>query len=425
MTNTRSTRTLHDGWRMVRLDEVAQVNPRRPRLSLDPETLVTFLPMAAVSEDCSGIVTPLQRPYQEISKGYTYFQKNDILFAKITPCLQNGKHALATGLHNGFGFGTTEFHVLRARACIDPRHLFRVVTQAVNIEKFANSFTGTAGQQRVQPEVLKSLRFHLPPLAEQLAIAEVLDAIDDGIQRMGEVISATERLREALLQELLTKGLPGWHTEWQEHPNLGTIPADWQVVRLGDISERPKYGATAPALPREHGGPRYVRITDITNDGRLRRTDARSADPSKVKGYELEKGDLLFARSGSVGRTYLYREVDGPCTYAGYLIRFRPRLDMILPQFVSEFTHSQSYMRWTRAMRRVGAQPNINASEYSDLRIPLPKLKEQATIIEVLNSINDVIESTRMQAESLATFKDSMTDILLRGRLRVRKEGPS
>ena len=82
------------GWRRVRLGDVAEVNPRRPRLSVSADTPVTFLPMAALAERSQGITARESRPYSEASKGYTYFQENDLLFSKITPCLQNGKHTL-------------------------------------------------------------------------------------------------------------------------------------------------------------------------------------------------------------------------------------------------------------------------------------------------------------------------------------------
>ena len=79
--------------------------------------------------------------------------------------------------------------------------------------------------------------FLLPPLAEQRAIAAVLDSIDHAIERTAEVIAATERLRNALLHRLLTRGVPGWHSQWREAPGIGTIPASWDVARLGDVAE--------------------------------------------------------------------------------------------------------------------------------------------------------------------------------------------
>ena len=170
-------------------------------------------------------------------------------------------------------------------------------------------------------DATRNLAILLPPLPEQMAIAAVLDSIDDAIEGTEAVIAATEQLRDSLLHQLLTRGVPGWHTEWKEAPGLGTILAAWEVVRLGEVCAPPEYGASASARPFDPKLPRYVRITDITDDGRLRKADVASADPSAVDGYELGPGDLLFARSGAtVGKTYLYRPEDGPCVYAGYLI---------------------------------------------------------------------------------------------------------
>ena len=186
---------------------------------------------------------------------------------------------------------------------------------------------------------VRSLPILLPPLAEQRAIAAVLDAIDDAIEHAEAVIAATEHLRDALLHDLLTLGVPGWHTEWRDVPGLGVVPASWDVVRLGDVCAPPEYGASAPAQPFDPHLPRYVRITDLTDDGRLRSEGARSAVPSQVEGYELEPGDVLFARSGAtVGKTYLHRPKDGPCVYAGYLIRFRPLPNSILPALLELWT---------------------------------------------------------------------------------------
>ena len=172
---------------------------------------------------------------------------------------------------------------------------------------------GNTGYPSLSLEDLGSAPIDLPPLAEQRGIAAVLDAIDEAIERSEAVIAATEELRRSLLHELLSRGVPGRHSEWREVRGLGVVPACWEVVRLGEVCQRPEYGAGASARPFDPALPRYVRITDITDDGRLRAGDARSADPSEVDGYELEPGDLLFARSGAtVGKTYLHRQSDGP-----------------------------------------------------------------------------------------------------------------
>ena len=263
-------RVLPLDWLATRVGDVAQVNPRRPRIDISSETPVAFLPMAAISDQLLGVVEIQSRPFQEVSNGYTYFEEGDVLFAKITPCLQNGKHTLLSDLTQGFGFGSTEFHVIRAGNNLDPRHLFRVLTQPSSIKECVASFTGTAGQQRVQPEVLRSLPIFLPPLPEQRAIAAVLDSIDGAIERTDDVIAATERLRDALLHELLTRGVPGRHSAWKDVLGLGTMPA---VVGGGAVGgrvrnprnpRRPQSERAMRAFDTSMLRPYGCRITDIT-----------------------------------------------------------------------------------------------------------------------------------------------------------------
>lgn len=110
---------LPDGWESCQLGDVAQLNPRRPAdLARDNDAPTTFVPMAAVDETLGTITRPETRPFAEVKKGYTCFAEGDVLFAKITPCLQNGKHAIARDLTDGVGFGSTEFHVLRPGPCV-------------------------------------------------------------------------------------------------------------------------------------------------------------------------------------------------------------------------------------------------------------------------------------------------------------------
>ena len=194
------------------------------------------------------------------------------------------------------------------------------------------------------------------------------------------------------------------------------VPDGWRVVRLGDVCSAPQYGAAASARDYAPNLPRYVRISDITDDGRLKAEDLKSANPEQVQGFALSPGDLLFARSGSVGRTYLYRSSDGPCVFAGYLIRFRPIPDLALPEYLEHWTHSQAYFNWVNAVSRQGAQTNINAREYASLRIPLPPLPEQRAIAAVLDGIDDAIEASESVASATETLRDSLLhELLTRG----------
>ena len=416
-----------DGWQAVRLGEVAAVNPKRPRLSAADDAAVPFIPMAAVGENCAGILVREEREYRAVRSGYTYFEENDVLFSKITPCLQNGKHALARQITGGFGFGTTEFHVVRAGAGLDPRHLFRVLTQPQNIERCTRSFSGTAGQQRVQPEILRSLPTLLPPLPEQRAIAAVLDSIDEAIERTEEVIAATERVRDALLHELLTRGLPGRHSEWTDVPGLGTVPACWDVVRLGEMCERITKGTTPTTLGYEYAesGVRFLRVENIAEgkiEGGESRFIAEEAHRALTRSV-LKKGDLLLSIAGALGRSALVTTDVLPANVNQALAIIR--LDdngRTFPGFVSLSLRAGAIRTQVDDMRSELAQANINLQQVASLRVPLPPVTEQQAIVATLDGIDASIERAREERARLHSLQAAAADALLTGRVRVTAE---
>lgn len=154
------------GWGLTTLGECCELNPKRPR-NISDDLLVSFVPMPAVSEngkmDCSDV-----RLYSDVKKGFTYFAENDVLFAKITPCMENGKGAIATGLSNGIGSGSTEFHVLRPKSGISNPYWIYILTMFDNFRLNAKKvMTGTGGQLRVPAYFLKEYPISLPPIELQ------------------------------------------------------------------------------------------------------------------------------------------------------------------------------------------------------------------------------------------------------------------
>ena len=189
----------------------------------------------------------------------------------------------------------------------------------------------------------RSLPILLPPLSEQRAIAAVLDSIDEAIERTEAVIAATERLRDALLHELLTRGVRGWHSAWKDAPGLGTIPASWAVVRLGEVLESTTYGTNEPLGTR--GEMVVLRMNNLQN-GELDLSEVRRADLSKKEVHELNlvRGDILFNRTNSldlVGKVGVVRNLPELISFASYLIRLRtvgePRKLILAQCFVVVF----------------------------------------------------------------------------------------
>ena len=172
---------------MAQLGDVALINPSTDIQTSDSE-MVSFVPMAAVSDELGEVTAPEIRAYQEVKSGYTRFAENDVIWAKITPCMQNGKCAVAKNLQNGVGCGSTEFHVIRVKdaAYTLPKYIW-VILRLHHVRQAAQRyFIGSAGQQRVPVDFLTDLHIPLPPLAIQREIVRQVEAGRTEVARLRE-----------------------------------------------------------------------------------------------------------------------------------------------------------------------------------------------------------------------------------------------
>jgi type I restriction enzyme S subunit len=205
---------LPDGWKQKLLSDssVATLNPKKSEVSsLDARLEVTFVPMAAVDDGSGTIVRPEVRRLGEVKKGYTYFKERDVIFAKITPCMENGKSAIAHGLRNGIGFGSTEFHVVRAGPEARPEWLHLILRSQQVRDDAENAMHGAAGQQRVPIDFLEELEIPVPPLAEQRRIVARVELLTSRSQQLHELnISLVEDMTRLLRAEYkhITEGAP-------------------------------------------------------------------------------------------------------------------------------------------------------------------------------------------------------------------------
>lgn len=159
-----------------KISNLCLVNPAKPK-NIDDNLLVSFLPMANVSEQGNADLSVI-RKYQEVKKGFTYFQDDDILFAKITPCMENGKGALVKNLKNNIGFGSTEFHVIRVQKALIPQYLF-TITQSKSFRSLAKAnMTGSVGQQRVPASFIENFSIPVPPFPLQNKFAQFVQQVE-------------------------------------------------------------------------------------------------------------------------------------------------------------------------------------------------------------------------------------------------------
>ena len=244
------------------------MNPVKSQLTgLDLDDEVSFVPMEAVGEK-GEMITTTTKLLREVYSGYTYFRDGDVVLAKITPCFENGKGAIAQGLKNSVAFGTTEFHVIRAEDEINERWLYYLTTSH-HFRKIGESeMFGAGGQKRIPENFIKDFRVALPPLPDQQKIANFLDRktaqIDCLIEKKRALITKLKEKRLAVITQAVTRGLSAEALAKeglsQEAPLkdsgiewLGKVPKHWEVISLHHLV-RMRSGEAITSSNIEEGG---------------------------------------------------------------------------------------------------------------------------------------------------------------------------
>ena len=181
------------------LGDCCELNPRRPSLDLEDTDNVSFVPMPSVSEN-GYLQDVTDEEYGKVKKGFTYFENGDVLFAKITPCMENGKGAIAEGLTNNIGMGSTEFHVLRPiEGLSSPYWLLALTRLPIFRERASKNMTGTGGQKRVPANYLENFMVGLPPIEEQNRFENIYKQADKSGFELRKSIDAIDAVIKSLI----------------------------------------------------------------------------------------------------------------------------------------------------------------------------------------------------------------------------------
>jgi len=280
------------------------------------------------------------------------------------------------------------------------------------------TFNEASGVPSLSAPNIHNIRMALPPLPEQQKIAAILTCVDNKIEVIDEQIAKAETLKKGLMQKLLSEGIG--HTEFKES-EIGRIPKEWEVVRLGDcIVGKGRYGINAPAVDQDESLPIYLRITDIDENGRFISSNKKCVSHKDSSDYKLSEGDIVFARTGNTtGKTYLYNPDDGELVYAGFLIKFTPNKSKLDSYYLKLITGTARYWNWVKVMSTRTGQPGINSEEYAKFLLPLPPLPEQKQIAKILSTADDKLETLREKRERYEQLKKGLMQKLLTGEVRV------
>lgn len=287
------------------------------------------------------------------------------------------------------------------QALVDLRYLYHWFTSPQTQAKLRSYSNKTTNISNLDHSRTLGTELPLPPLEEQRRIAAILDRVQ-----------GLEKLAESQIKQLDALANSSFQKSIDDARRRGTL----KEKGLGNISiVAGQYGATCSSAPYDSNLPRYVRITDIQDDGHLSPVIVSPAGPpNSWADLQLDPGDLLFARSGAtVGKSYMHTSGDGNCVFAGYLIRFRIDPKIALPEFVYGFTRTEAYRCWVASTQRAVAQPNINAKQYSSLAIPLPPLDEQQAYCATYRRIKEQSKAARKRQFHLVQLRHSLSRSLL------------
>jgi type I restriction enzyme S subunit len=230
---------LPQGWAEVLLPEICILNPPKPPSdALAPEAPVTFVPMPAVDEDLGTITKPQTPRFADVRKGYTAFQEEDVIMAKITPCMENGKAAVARNLENSLGFGSTEFHVFRSNGAALPEYIFQYIRQESYRHDAESEMTGSVGQKRVPVRFLEQTVLPLPPLPEQKRIITAVGYLSARLTLTRDRLAKAPKILKAFRQSVLAAACSGRLTQDWREKHQDTESATKFLIRIRELREK-------------------------------------------------------------------------------------------------------------------------------------------------------------------------------------------
>ncbi|MDD4749266.1 MAG: restriction endonuclease subunit S, partial [Methanosarcinaceae archaeon] len=229
------------------------------------------------------------------------------------------------------------------------------------------------------------------------------------------IIEKTELLKKGLMQKLLTKGIG--HTKFK-NTELGEIPEEWKITKLGDYSEKIQYGYTQSSS-QEPIGPKFLRITDIKNNSvNWNKVPYCSCSDKDYEKYKIRENDIVFARTGATtGKSYLITKPP-KTVFASYLIKVRVNIKLN-PNFVYYFFQTQKYWNQIKVNISGSTQGGVNATKLSNLKIPLPPLPEQEKIASILSKVDTQLQDNHNYLNKLEELKKGLMQDLLTGKVRV------
>jgi type I restriction enzyme S subunit len=416
---------LPEGWARLTVGEVASNSCASRAMETASSAARPFIPMALLPQDGSVTAQWEMRKPEEVRSGIP-FTDGDVLLAKITPCLENGKLGIARDVPGGWGMTSTEVYPLRP-VKVTAEFLAAFLTQPAIRHALASKMQGATGRQRLPREALDSFPIIAPPLPEQRAIAEVLRTVQRAKEATEKVIAATRQLKASLMKHLFTYGpVPFAQADRVPAKELetGPIPRHWTICRLGELADvkggkRLPKGSSFADSPTPHP---YIRVVDFenwsVNTGDLR--FLRDEDHRAIARYIIRCEDVYISIAGTIGLVgTVLQELDGAnltenaarlvIKHQGLLLR-----DYLVCYLASAGGQTEIFARTMKT-----SQPKLALARIKDIPVHLPPLFEQDQIAQQISAVDAKLAAVESRRAGLAALFQSLLHHLMTGKVRL------
>lgn len=425
-------------WRSFRLKEVAKVSPscsdNGPKLG----EACSVIPMEVITEKGTFNDYDIE-DYEIITSGLTNFENGDVIFAKITPCMENGKGAFVEKLKTKYAFGSTEFHVFRPKSLVDGKFLYYYTYDPEYRKYAAENMTGAAGQKRVSTRFIEYTPVFLPDVSEQKRISAYLDrqcaAIDKVLEIKKEQLTILDDLRKSVIHNAVTKGpddsteLVDSGIEW-----MGKIPKEWKIDRIKNRLNMVVGGEWGDDPGADSEGVDIVvfRVADIQGIC-VKRNDLtiRNVKKSKIINRLISKDSLIIEKSGGgenqpVGRVAYPGSLDFKAICSNFMAKVECGVT-IYPNYLNYSIYSlyccglnQSSIKQTTGIQ------NLDTIAYLSTKVAFPKRAEQKRISDYLDEkcgeMQAIQENLNKQIEVLYSYRKSLIHECVTGKRRITEE---
>lgn len=406
-------------WKEYRLGDFMEFNPK---ISLKKNTVARKIAMDQLVPHTRDILSWTYEPYS----GGAKFQNGDTIMARITPCLENGKHAFISLLdENEIAFGSTEFIVIRGRKGISDNSFVYYLSKFPSFKEAAiKSMVGSSGRQRAQVDVLENLTMILPTLPEQTLIASILSSLDDKIAVNKKICENLEAQAQALFKHWFIDFAPFKDGKFVES-ELGLIPEGWGVERLGEmpltVTDYVANGSFASlkenvTLFEDVNYAYFIRNTDLKSKNFCVFVDEHSYNfLSKSK---LEGGEIIISNVGDVGSVHLCPFLDKPMTLGNNIIMVKPHNDYYR-NFIFILFRWNYGQKLIQSIKGGSAQPKFNKTDFKSLKIIVPEESVLKKFDEIVSPLFKCVDKNDKENQKLSTLRDTLLPKLMSGQIKL------